>query len=311
MSEAAARTTESSLITRVTAVVAVLTALLMLFAVWFYFEVKGSLPRLTGEFLVDGISVEVTVHRDQLGIPTIEAESRRDSVFALGFVHAQDRFFQMDGMRRFAAGEISELLGSLALPTDRQLRLHRFRMRAIARYRSLPAARRELLEVYAEGVNSGLATLQSNPFEYVVLGIDPVEWRPEDTFLVFYFMYLALQGRTPELEATLGVMKETLPSELFNFLVPVCTEWDVPLTGDICGPSPIPSSLSASALPEEPRCQSAQRDMPLIPIAAGSNNWAVAPYLTADGGALLANDMHLGMYVPNTWYRASLVFDED
>ena len=312
MSEAAAPVKRSSYVYRLAVALGLLVILLFLFACWFYFEARGSLPRLSGKQLVEGISSPVIVYRDQLGIPTIEAENRPDAAFSLGFVHAQDRFFQMDGMRRFAAGEISELLGSLALSSDKELRLHRFRMRAHKRYEALSRSDRTLLEAYASGVNSGLASLSRNPFEYAVLRIDPAEWLPEDTFLVFYFMYLALQGSTPELESTLGVMKEMLPVQLFDFLVPNCTEWDVPLTGEPCQPAPIPSSPYAASLPFGRGSQKEiKRAVPLMPIGLGSNNWAVGARWTAHGGALLANDMHLGMYVPNTWYRASLVYEEN
>ncbi len=109
----------------------------------------------------------VTIERDALGIPTITGASRRDVAFATGFVHAQDRFFQMDLSRRMAAGRLAELVGDAALPVDRRNRLHRFEALAERVLAAATDEERSLLEAYAAGVNAGLDGLRVRPFEYL------------------------------------------------------------------------------------------------------------------------------------------------
>ena len=138
---------------------------------------------------------------------------------ALGFVHAQDRFFQMDLLRRRGAGELSELFGEVALSADKRYRLHRFRDRAEATKRSLSPEGREFFEAYAKGVNAGLAALEQPPFEYMVLGLAPEEWREVDTLLVLYNMFFELNDETGRRESTLGVLRDVLGQEMFAFLL--------------------------------------------------------------------------------------------
>src|SRR5262249_46676489 len=142
---------------------------------------------------LSGLQSPVEIARDKSGVPTVTAGNLPDLVRALGFLHAQERFFQMDTLRRSAAGELSELAGSAAGSIDRRHRVHRFRSRAQAILAQMPQEHRSLLEVYTEGVNAGLAALGGNPFEYTVLRAVPVPWRAEDTLLAVYAMYFQLQ----------------------------------------------------------------------------------------------------------------------
>jgi len=112
----------------------------------------NSRPRLEGELQLDGLSRPVTVTRDALGVPDIQAENRRDAARALGFLHAQDRFFQMDLQRRNAAGELAALMGPALLSTDRDTRRHRFRMRAEQVMAATTGPDLEILEAYSAGV---------------------------------------------------------------------------------------------------------------------------------------------------------------
>ncbi len=282
---------------------------------WVRGRITPSLPELAGERPVAGIAKPVEIARDDLGIPAIRAASRLDAAFATGFVHAQDRFFQMDMMRRQAAGELSGLIGPPVLRLDRTLRIHRFRARAERLLASAPPADRALLEAYARGVNAGLASLSERPFEYLVLGAQPEPWRPEDSFLVQLAMFLSLQDENGEYEGMLGLMQDLLPRPLYDFLTPLGTEWDAPLLGGAAAEAPVPGpevidlrrSRKAAALAPVPR--------PPADLAAGlgfdtgaSNAWAVAPSHTATGRPLLAADMHAGLSVPNLWYRTSLSF---
>jgi len=282
---------------------------------WLRGEIADSLPQLTGERSIPGLAAPVTIERDALGVPTIRAENRLDAMRALGFLLAQDRFFQMDLLRRQSAGELAEIIGPAALDIDRGHRVHRFR--AVARRvlaQASPGAR-ALFEAYAGGVNAGLTSLGTAPFEYIALRTDPAPWLPEDSVLAVYSMFIELQDETGEDESHLGILEDTLPPEMFAFLAAPGTEWDAPLVGEPFATPPVPGpevfdlrrrrSLPKAARLEEPRRQS--EDLRRAAAVLGSNNWAVAGTHTADGRALLANDMHLGIRVPNTWYRASVV----
>src|SRR5579859_1004835 len=139
----------------------VLLALLAGAAGWFF--VHGSLARLDGQSTGKGLSAQVTVTRDALGVPAITGQTRADVAFATGFLHAQERFFQMDLLRRVAAGELAELVGPPALPVDRQHRFYRFRSRAEAAYKASSPEDRQLFDRYADGVNAGLVALTTRP----------------------------------------------------------------------------------------------------------------------------------------------------
>jgi penicillin amidase len=280
--------------------------------VWFHHRLEASLPQLDGERRLAGLAAPVAIERDDLGVPTIHAGNRLDAVRALGFLHAQDRFFQMDMLRRQAAGELAALVGYGAVRLDQGHRVHRFR--AVARQvvaRAKPEDR-ALLEAYAAGVNAGLAALGDKPFEYVALLAEPAPWKPEDSILAVHAMFLELNDGTGSRESELGELQKMVPPAMFELLAPRGTEWDAPLVGSAITPPPIPgpevmdlrkqaTEPARGALPGEPG------DPAEILSAAGSNNFAVAGAHTADGHALLANDMHLGIRVPNTWYRVSIV----
>jgi penicillin amidase len=274
---------------------------------WGWWALRGSLPALEGEREVAGLTAEVRVERDKLGVPTLRGSTRLDVARATGFVHAQDRFFQMDLMRRSAAGTLAELIGPALLDADKGVRRNRFRAFAGRALADAAPGERALLDAYAAGVNAGLAALRQAPFEYLMLRSQPAPWRPEDTFLVVYAMYLRLQDDAGRREATLAVMHDTLPPSVEAFLSPRGTEWDAPIEGNAWASPPVPAADDFSLEPKEGLARAAGRDEPRH---AGSNNWAVAASRSADGHALLASDMHLGLSIPNTWYHASLAWRE-
>ncbi len=330
----------------------------------------ASLPQMEGTRTLTGLSAPVRVERDTLGIPTIRGANRLDVARATGFVHAQDRFFQMDVARRFAAGELSELVGPATVATDKTNRVHR--LRAVAREvlaRALPGER-ALLQSYADGVNAGLAALGARPPEYLLLRAQPAPWLPEDCVLVVGAMFgNDLENSRRELD--LQAMYRALPAPLVDFLRPLGDEWDAPLVGaamqtppmpgpqifdlragpQIFAESPVhrfpqisaesPVHRPAVARPHTGRAMARPRrscanppvrsgggfpqifaDSPFLNPSpqihadwqdtfsatgpAGSNAWAIAGAHTADGHALVANDPHLPLHVPNVWYRLSL-----
>jgi penicillin amidase len=296
-------------------------------ALWARAQLRSSLPQLEGRRQLPGLQASVRITRDALGIPTVHAFSRVDAARATGFLHAQDRFFQMDLARRRAAGELSALVGPRALPLDRDIRIHRFRAEARRALTLLNPADRELLDAYSAGVNAGLGALTGAPFEYLVLRQTPSAWRPEDTLLVVLSMFVTLQDDDGSYEATLATMHETLPPAMADFLAPAGSEWDTPIVGPAFPAPPIPGpdvyNPRATRKGKPPVIVPQQLDFERVDLgsgiwdsgfddrmresaALGSNSFAVSGRLTADGRALIANDMHLGIRVPNTWYRVAL-----
>ena len=294
---------------RIAQVAAVLLGILLVAGcatgLWFWSELRGSLPRTEGRAEVAGPSAEVRIERDKLGVPRIQARNEADAVFALGWLHGQERFFQMDLMRRRAAGELSEVVGPATVEMDKASRIHRFRWRAGRVVAALPADDRALLTAYTAGVNAGLAALRAKPIEYVMLRTEPAPWRPEDSVLVVYNMFFELQDDTGSNETMIGALHRYLPPGLAGFLDVHGTEWDAPVVGDAMPGPPLPMGLDFS-----PGVPSASNDLAVDEPAVGSNNWVVSGAHTADGHAWVANDMHLGLQLPNTWYRASLQWRE-
>jgi len=289
--------------------VTVLVLVLAVGALWIRAAVRASLPLLDGELKMGGLSAPVTVERDALGVPTIRAASQADAARALGFLHAQDRFFQMDLMRRSAAGELSALFGAVAVDVDKSTRIHRFRHVAGQVLARATPEEREVFTAYVAGVNAGLAALDEQPWEYLVLRTKPAPWVPEDTVLVVHAMFLDLQGGDGAHESTVGLVHDLMAQPMADFLMPAGTEWDAPIVGAAVATPPIPGP-EVFDLRKEPRVElpkAAALEAPRERVVLGSNNWAVSGAHTADGRALLADDMHLGIRIPNTWYRASIV----
>ncbi|HET7757417.1 MAG TPA: penicillin acylase family protein [Steroidobacteraceae bacterium] len=280
---------------------------------------RASLPQLDGTIRAPGLAASVRIARDALGVPTLEAGNRLDLAFATGFVHAQDRYFQMDLARRLAAGELAELFGPVALAEDEKTRLFRFRSVARQVLAAAGSAQRALLESYARGVNAGLASLGSRPWEYWVVRAVPAPWRAEDSLLVAYAMWWDLQADQwdqeivrQEVNARLGGPECAGWKCALQFFYPARTGWDAP---DGEEPAEPPGAVPP---PEVLDVRGAARTVSHSPAAgawsgaaagwgsAGSNNWAIAGRLTATGAALIANDMHLSQRVPAVWYRARL-----
>ncbi|WP_119679852.1 penicillin acylase family protein [Indioceanicola profundi] len=266
-----------------------------------YGFLRASLPRLDGVVETPGIASRVTVQRDAGGIATIIAADRADMARALGYLHGQERFFQMDLLRRSAAGELAVLVGDAALPLDRDRRLHRFRTRAGRIVAAMQGEDRRILDAYVAGVNQGFGELSARPFEYAILRHTPEPWRAEDTMLATFAMYFDLQDSSGARERNLDAVTQALGPDWAAFLYPSGTDFDAALDGTSLPEPPLPA-----ALPAGKRAQAVPR-MPDPEHAFGSNNWAVGGGLTGHGGAMVADDMHLGHSVPNIWFRTRLV----
>lgn len=272
-----------------------------------YFILRSSLPTLDGEISAQ-IDQKVVALRDANGIPSIIAQNRGDLAYALGYLHAQERYFQMDLLRRNSAGELSELFGTLAVDYDKEIRNHQFRKRAEQYSQQLNPAHQELLLSYTTGVNQGLKELSSKPFEYWILNKQPLPWRKEDSLLVLYSMYLDLQYQDGQRERTLGALKANLMPDVYQFLNPAGSQWDAAIDGTQFQPSPMPSSNFdlAPMIETLPISKTSHPFKTLVEPLVGSNNWAVGGEISETGSAIVADDMHLGISVPNIWYRASM-----
>src|SRR5208282_811316 len=172
-------------ILRVVAVLSVILLAVLGICVWLYSVARSSLPQLDGKLRMPGLSAQVTVVRDAHGAPTIDAANFDDLFFAQGFVSAQDLLFQMDGTRRFAAGELAEVFGEKFLEHDRQQRNLGLRVAARKMTESWSAESRSHFEAYARGVNAYIEGHRNRlPLEFRVLRYSPRPWTPEDSELI-------------------------------------------------------------------------------------------------------------------------------
>lgn len=231
-----------------------------------YWFVYRALPQTSGTIAAP-VSQRVTIARDALGVPHISAASEDDVFFAQGYVAAQDRLFQMDGLRRLAGGDLSEIVGAGALELDRDSR--RLRMRRIAEmaYVSLSPQDRAPLAAYARGVNYFIEThLHALPVEFTLLGYEPRPWSVVDTILIGLHMYRDLTTSWKD-EILKRDMRAAGDRAKVDFLFP-------PRSGGELQP--------------------------------GSNAWAVGGAHTASGKPLLCDDMHLAYSIPGIWYMVHL-----
>ncbi|WP_329742820.1 penicillin acylase family protein [Dyella sp. A6] len=297
----------------------VVTVLLALLAGGWWL-LSGSRAQLDGTRHVAALTHAVTIQRDALGTATLTGQSRDDLDFALGYVHAQERFFEMDLMRRLAAGELSALLGPAALKVDIDHRRHRLRAVAEAAYARLPPASQRALQLYSAGVNAGLAALRVRPWEYLLLRTKPRPWKPVDSLLVIAAMYLDLNSDGRDLrELRIAQMRAVLPASVVDFLTAPDPTWEAPLQGGLSIP-PYPASASVFDLhhtttpAHTTSAQMTELAAALAPAVntnrPGSNNFAVGGRLTQSGAAALANDMHLTLRVPDIWFRTQLRYPD-
>jgi len=291
-----------------------LLAVVLAVVIWVLLWTRVTRPELDGHHKLPGLQDAVVIASDNLGVPDIQAGNREDAARALGYLHGQERFFQMDLQRRGAAGELSALLGAGLLGTDRDVRRHRFRARAEHVLARLDDRERTLLLAYTAGVNQGLQDLTGAPLEYLALLQDPEPWRPADTILCLHAMFLDLSYATALDEQQRALAHDLLPPELARFLTPRGNRWEAPVQEDAVPGVTLPDSSLldvrdwqfAGQSNQERRRGAHADEAPPRQETAGSNSWAVAGTRTAHGGALLANDMHLGLGLPNIWYRARL-----
>jgi penicillin amidase len=243
-----------------------LLVLLAAFGVFVYWAGYRVLPQVDGEVAAP-LKQAGTVTRDARGIPTITAASLEDALFLQGYATAQDRLFQMDAMRRKAAGELSEVLGPVTQELDVESRRLRLARAAEVHAKTMPPADRMALSAYARGVNHFIRTHRDRlPMEFTLLNYDPKPWTPTDTVLVGLEMYRTLTT-TWKHELQKQSLLEGGNPEKVNFLYP-------PRAGG--------------------------------EIQPGSNAWALSGARTASGKPILANDPHLTWSLPSTWHAVRI-----
>jgi len=272
-----------------------------------------SLPQLDGQVMLRQLTAPVIIASDQYGIPAISAANHADAVRALGYVSARDRLFQMDLMRRKNAGRLAEIFGSKAVDSDTRVRIYGFNRQARAVLAKLPRQHRDYLDAYAEGVNRYLDQDHALPFEFTVLGYRPERWRPEDSLLVALGMFDTLTSGAEQEERMLSVMEKNLPEAVVAFLTPDTDRFTERLFGAAAArrpASPIPVAELETLLAEYVPSEAAKlaQAVQVQDVMPGSNAWAVSGLKTRDGRAILANDMHLGISVPNIWYRCEMSY---
>lgn len=266
---------------------------------------RGSLPQYDGETVLSGLAAPVFVDRDGLGSATLTGENRLDLAMAMGYIHAQERFFEMDLMRRQAAGELSELFGTATITHDRKARQFRMRARALAVLNQLPAEQRQLLDAYRTGVNKGISALTVRPFPYLLTQTQPAAWQNADSILVIFAMFFTLNETNIYRELKLSSMRAALPNSVYQFLTINAGRWDAPLFDE---PFAVPELPSAKDINLQSLDEHLFKDDHLsTEQAPGSNSFAVSGAL-ADGSAVVANDMHLTLRVPNLWFRSRLIY---
>lgn len=271
-----------------------MAVLLLVAAGWAF--LRASLPTIDGEAPAPGLVSPVEILRDRDGVPHILAMNDQDGWYAMGYVHAQDRLWQMEFQRRVAEGRIAEILGEPAFDTDRLMRtlgLARLAERIAAK---LDAPTRANLEAYSAGVNAYIDSAAVLPVEFQVLRVKPERWKPEDTigWLLVMSWDLSSNWRT---ELARLRFASALGRERAQELMP-------PYPGD--PPYRLPDFKSLYAGDLAPSANAMLAALPTHEEAVGSNNWVVDGTLSATGKPLLANDPHLGLQAPSLWYLAHI-----
>ena len=250
----------------------------------------GSLPRVDGAYRLAGLGGPITIERDGNGVPHIQAGSEADAYRALGFVHAQDRLWQMEFQRRVGQGRLSEVVGAAGLPVDRYVRMLGLYRAALASVDALDAHARSLLDAYVQGINDWIERRDRLlPPEFWIFWHRPEPWRPADSAVWIKMMALTLdsdmRGELDRLQLSSRLTPEQLDDLWPSAPRSRPAAWNI---------APDILRRMVALLPEPPG------------IGTGSNAFAVAASRSASGGALVAGDPHLQLQTPGVWYLADL-----
>ena len=270
---------------------------------WYY--AQRALPVTEGTLSLPGAQAPLQILRDANGIPTIRAASAHDALFGLGVVHAQDRLWQLETHRRIGAGRLAEAFGEAALDTDRFLRMLGVRRAAAAQWAQLPADSRAALQAYTDGVNAVIGSLRARPPEFLILGLQPEPWTPEDSLSWAIMMAWDL-GANWNTELLRLRMALKMPKDRIDQLLAPYPGDAVPVTMDYAAfyRGLKLDSQQALAEPALMRLMAAAPESGIEGV--GSNSWVLAGSRTTTGKPLLANDPHLKLSTPALWYFVRL-----
>jgi penicillin amidase len=233
----------------------------------------ASLPKEDGEISLPGLGAAATVHSDALGIPSIIAENREDAFRLLGFLHARDRLFQMELMRRKSTGRLAEIFGAKVVDLDKGQRDYQFERTAKNIVSALPGKQKQVLDDYVAGVNAFIDQTKILPPEFIALNFRPEPWRAEDTILVALGMYQTLNGQEQD-ERMVTVMENALPKQLVVFLTPDTDVYATVLIGGSASHRPAQSiPVSAFAALDAVLIKLVKGSVDVDSSIAGSNNW--------------------------------------
>jgi penicillin amidase len=290
-------------------VLALLIAIPLIAAGGGYLWWRQGLPELDGEVKLNGLKADVRVIRDKHGVPHIFAKDLDDASRALGYLHAQDRFFQMDITRRVTEGRLAEIIGPRGLPIDRLYRTLDLAGSGRKSLSALSPEARAHLQAYAEGVNAWLQDSgQGWPIEYRVLGMTPEPWRPEDALIWGKAMAWKLSANWRQ-DATRAALAARYGQERAEKLFPPkFPEWPVTLKPEIPA---APQRGAALAQPEEATAAMLEALLAMPVAGAGaSNEWVIDGTRSTTGKPLLANDPHLELNIPILWYLVQITTPE-
>ncbi len=280
-------------------VVASILAICLVTTITYLYSAQNS-P--SGKRMIKGVGDSIVITFDESDIPHIKANSQTDALFALGYLHATERSWQMEVNRRLASGRLSEILGSQSVKIDRFIRTLGVKRAAERQFDRYPVAAKRLLQAYADGVNTGNTQLGwALPLEYFLTGSKPGHWSPTDSVAWMLMMALDLGGNWD---------KELQRLELSQFLS-TKQIWEIFPPFEPGGPV---SNIDFAKIYKDLNVFNATTsstelgsfDLPSGKEGIGSNNWALSGKLTASGKPLLANDPHLGLSAPAIWYFAHL-----
>ncbi len=271
--------------------------LFLFIALYSYWTLLSPVPDYSGELDVEGITSEVKIYRDQFAVPYIFASDEKDAAFALGFLHAQERLFQMDLLRRAGEGRLSEVFGSRALPFDKMFRTIGIYKSVIDSFDKLNPMTKRFLYTYSAGVNEYLKQAKGKyPVEFDVLGYDPYPWKPEHSLIISKMMAWLLNFSWWS-DVSFAHLIQKLGAEKVKEILPDFPENE---------PTIIPFSVNYSAVTNEfvKTDKLFRRFIGFDGTHLGSNNWVVDGKHSISGKPIIANDPHLPLQAPATWYVA-------
>ena len=265
----------------------VLSLVIILGATW----LRTSLPKTAGTVSVTGVSAEVTIRRDLVGIPHIEAATESDAYFALGYAHAQDRLWQMEISRRAGAGRLSEIFGDRTLNADKYLRGLGIYESSEESLLSFSKTSLSLLQSYSDGINAYLSSHKGAwPLEFIILNHQPEIWKPADSIACAKMMAHQLSGNAGD---------EFLRYQLLNIL-------SMDQVNDLWGIQSLGNEITDQTLFPTLWPLMGEFPKPGNRILVGSNNWVIDGRYTINKNPILASDPHLGLTAPSPWYLAHL-----